>query len=141
MRSRLIDHLTRFTRVAARFAKADPIVRLIGPNCFYFHNIPTMHEFLKSTVIRGDLLERTRLVRFGAFLSAIARKFAKGHWGLLKNLGNPNSGLKYQAKDGPFKVFKTPISDRSMSLGKIESAERINKTMIAYANTLSVEFV
>ena len=28
-----------------------------------------------------------------------------------------------------------------MSLGKIESAERINKTMIAYANTLSVEFV
>ena len=59
----------------------------------------------------------------------------------MKNLGNPNSGLKYQAKDGPFKVFKTPISDRSMSLGKIESAERINKTMIAYANTLSVEFV
>ena len=48
---------------------------MIGVNSFYFHNIPAMHEFFKSTVIEGDSWERTGLVRIEAFLSAVARKF------------------------------------------------------------------
>ena len=119
MRSRPIDHLTRFTRVAARFAKADPIVRLIGPNCFYYHNIPTIHEFLKSTVIQGDLLESTRLVRFGAFFISDYKEIRERSLRSFEKLRKyTNSGLKYQAKDGPFKVFKTPISDKVCPLGR-----------------------
>ena len=64
-----------------------------------------------------------------ALLSFLGLFFFKISGSVPQNLGNPNAGLKYHCE--AFKVFKTPLSDGSMSVGNIESAVSINKTMIA----------